>query len=91
MKPGNLLPGGLRSTPPQDALLKTDSQEKANKAEEEHKSYHAAHAELQSVQRPSADRGRHGGVQEFEPTIAKVETPPAPAIVPEPSPAVYAA
>ena len=39
MKPGNLLPGGLQGTPAQDALLKTDSQEKAHKAEEERKSY----------------------------------------------------
>ncbi len=34
MKPGNLLPGGLQGTPAQDALLKTDSQEKAHEAEE---------------------------------------------------------
>ncbi len=39
MKPGNLLPGGLQGTPAQDALLKTDSQEKAHKAEEKHESY----------------------------------------------------
>ncbi len=39
MKPGNLLPGGLEGTPAQDALLKTDSQEKAHKAKEKHESY----------------------------------------------------
>ena len=39
MKPGNLLPGGLEGTPAQDALLKTDLQEKAHKAGEKHESY----------------------------------------------------
>ena len=61
MKPGNLLPGGLEGTPAQDALLKTDSQEKARKAGEKHEILYAAHAKFQSVQRPSANRGRHGG------------------------------
>ena len=36
MKAGSLLPGGLMGTPAQDALLKTDSQEKAKKAEAVH-------------------------------------------------------
>ena len=62
MKPGNLLPGGLEGTPAQDALLKTNSQEKAHKAEEKHEFLYAAHAELQSVQRPTADRGRGGRI-----------------------------
>ncbi len=87
MKPGNLLPGGLEGTPAQDALLKTDSQEKAHKAEEKHESY--------TPPMPSSNpfTGRlptEVGVSaspEFAPTLAKVETPPTPAIVPEPAPA----
>ena len=62
MKPGNLLPGGLQGTPAQDALLKTNSQEKAHKAEEKHEVLYAAHTELLSVQRPSARRGRRGRI-----------------------------
>ena len=87
MKPGNLLPGGLQGTPAQDALLKTDSQEKAHKAEEKHQSYTPPMPSSNPFNGRLPTEVGMGASQEFEPTIAKVETPPAPAIVPEPSPA----
>ena len=87
MKPGNLLPGGLEGTPAQDALLKTDSQEKAHKAEEKHQSYTPPMPSSNPFNGRLPTEVGMGEPQEFEPTIAKVETPPAPAIVPEPSPA----
>jgi len=87
MKPGNLLPGGLQGTPAQDALLKTDSQEKAHKAEEKHQSYTPPMPSSNPFNGRLPTEVGMGESQKFEPTIAKVETPPAPAIVPEPSPA----
>jgi intracellular multiplication protein IcmE len=87
MKPGNLLPGGLQGTPAQDALLKTDSQEKAHKAGEKHESYTPPMPSSNPFNGRLPTEVGMGKSQEFEPTIAKVETPPAPAIVPEPSPA----
>ena len=88
MKPGNLLPGGLEGTPAQDALLKTDSQEKAHKAEEKHESYTPPMPSSNPFNGRLPDRGRHGGILRLRADAnAKVETPPAPAIVPEPSPA----
>jgi intracellular multiplication protein IcmE len=87
MKPGNLLPGGLEGTPAQDALLKTDSQEKARKAGEKHESYTPPMPSSNSFNGRLPTEVGMGEPQEFEPTIAKVETPPGPAIVPEPSPA----
>jgi intracellular multiplication protein IcmE len=87
MKPGNLLPGGLLSTPQQDALLKTDSQEKARQAEEAHKSFTPAMPGSQPFNGRlplETGMGDHAG---FQPTKTKVEMPPAPAIVPEPAPA----
>ena len=87
MKPGNLLPGGLEGTPAQDALLKTNSQEKAHKAGEKHKSYTPPMPSSNPFNGRLPTEVGMGASQAFEPTIAKVETPPAPAIVPEPSPA----
>ena len=87
MKPGNLLPGGLEGTPAQDALLKTDSQEKAHKAGEKHESYTPPMPSSNPFNGRLPTEVGMGESQAFEPTIAKVETPPAPAIVPEPSPA----
>ncbi len=87
MKPGNLLPGGLQGTPAQDALLKTDSQEKAHKAEEKHESYTPPMPSSNPFNGPPPGEVGVGASPDFEPTIAKVETPPAPAIVPAPAPA----
>ena len=87
MKPGNLLPGGLEGTPAQDALLKTDSQEKAHKAGEKHESYTPPMPSSNPFNGRLPTEVGMGESQGFEPTIAKVETPPAPAIVPEPLPA----
>jgi intracellular multiplication protein IcmE len=87
MKPGNLLPGGLEGTPAQDALLKTDSQEKAHKAGEKHESYTPPMPSSNPFNGRLPTEVGMGKPQEFEPTIAKVETPPAPAIVPAPPPA----
>jgi intracellular multiplication protein IcmE len=87
MKPGNLLPGGLEGTPAQDALLKTDSQEKAHRAGEKHESYTPPMPSSNPFNGHLPTEVGMGESQGFEPTIAKVETPPAPAIVPEPSPA----
>ena len=87
MKPGNLLPGGLQGTPAQDALLKTDSQEKAHKAEEKHESYTPPMPSSNPFNGRLPTEVGVGASPEFEPTTAKVETPPAPAIVPEPAPA----
>ena len=87
MKPGNLLPGGLEGTPAQDALLKTDSQEKAHKAGEKHGSYTPPMPSSNPFNGRLPTEVGMGEPQAFEPTTAKVETPPAPAIVPEPSPA----
>jgi intracellular multiplication protein IcmE len=87
MKPGNLLPGGLQGTPAQDALLKTDSQEKAHRAEEKRESYTPPMPSSNPFNARLPTEVGMGESQAFEPTSAKVETPPAPAIVPEPSPA----
>src|SRR5271156_735004 len=87
MKPGNLLPGGLQGTPAQDALLKTDSQEKAHKAGEKHESYTPPMPSSNPFNGRLPTEVGMGQSQAFEPTIAKVETPPAPAIVPAPPPA----
>ncbi len=87
MKPGNLLPGGLEGTPAQDALLKTDSQEKAHKAEEKHESYTPPMPSSNPFNGRLPGEVGVGASPEFSPTLAKVETPPPPAIVPEPSPA----
>ncbi len=86
MKPGNLLPGGLLSTPQQDALLKTDSQEKAKKAEETHKSFTPPMPGSQAFNGRLPLETGMGQRQDFEPTKTKVERPPAPAIVAEPPP-----
>jgi intracellular multiplication protein IcmE len=90
MKPGNLLPGGLLSTPQQDAILKTDSQEKAKKAEEEHKSFTPSMPGSQPFNGPLPLETGMGQRQDFEPVTPTLETPPAPAIVAEPPP-VYTA
>ena len=86
MKPGNLLPGGLQGTPAQMLSSRRICRKRPTGRRKAQVLY-AAHAELQSVQRPSADRSRHGASQASEPTIVKVDRHPAPAIVPEPSPA----
>ena len=77
----------MQGTPAQDALLKTDSQEKAHKAEEKHESYTPPMPSSNPFNGRLPTEVGMGEPQAFEPTIAKVETPPAPAIVPEPSPA----
>src|SRR5208283_2911970 len=87
MKPGNLLPGGLQGTPAQDALLRTDSQEKAHKAEEEHKSFTPPIPSSYPFNGPPPGEVGVGASPEFGPPLAKVETPRPPAIVPEPTPA----
>jgi len=87
MKPGNLLPGGLQGTPAQDALLKLDSQEKARKAEEKHESFTPSMPSSTPFNGPPPSEVGVGASPGFEPAVAKVETPPAPAIVPEPAPA----
>src|SRR5271166_2994100 len=87
MKAGNLLPGGLQGTPAQDALLKIDSQEKARKAEEKHESYTPSMPSSNPFNGPPPGEVGVGASPEFGPTLAKVETPPPPAIVPEPPPA----
>src|SRR5271157_2206218 len=87
MKPGNLLPGGLQGTPAQDALLKIDSQEKALKAQEKHESYTPSMPSSNPFNGPPPGEVGVGASPEFAPTLAKVETPPPPAIVPEPAPA----
>ncbi len=87
MKPGNLLPGGLEGTPAQDALLKTDSQEKAHKAEEKHESYTPPMPSSNPFNGRLPTEVGVGASPEFAPAIAKVETPPPPAIAPEPAPA----
>jgi intracellular multiplication protein IcmE len=86
MKPGNLLPGGPEGTPAQDALEKTDSQEKARRAEEEHKSFTPPMPSSKPFNgRPASEVGV-GAPQEFEPLAAKAETAPVPAVVPAPRP-----
>ena len=87
MKPGNLLPGGLQGTPAQDALLKTDLQEKAHKAEEKHESYTPPIPSSYPFNGPPPGEVGVGASPDFRPTLTKIDTPPAPAIVPEPSPA----
>src|SRR5271157_4880936 len=87
MKPGNLLPGGLQGTPAQDALLKIDSQEKARKAEEKHESFTPSMPSSYPFNGPPPSEVGVGPSPGFEATVAKVETPPSPAIVPEPPPA----
>ncbi len=84
MKPGNLLPGGLQGTPAQDALLKTDSQEKAHKAEEEHKSYTPPIPSSYPFNGPPPGEVGVGASPDFRPTLTKIDTPRPPAIVPEP-------
>ena len=86
MKPGNLLPGGLLSTPQQDAILKQDSQEKAKKAEQEHKSFTPSMPGSQPFNGLLPLETGMGQRQDFEPIRTAVETPPAPAIVAEPPP-----
>jgi intracellular multiplication protein IcmE len=86
MKPGNLLPGGLLSTPQQDAILKTDSQEKAKRADEEHKSFTPSMPGSQPFNGLLPLETGMGQRQDFEPVKTTVETPPAPAIVAEPPP-----
>ena len=87
MKPGNLLPGGLQGTPAQDALLKLDSQEKARKAEEKHESFTPSMPSSYPFNGPPPSEVGLAASPGFEATVAKVETPPSPAIVPEPAPA----
>jgi intracellular multiplication protein IcmE len=86
MRAGNLLPGGPQSTPAQDALLKTDSQEKAHKAEAEQKSYTPPMPGSNLFNGHPPGEVGVGVPQNFSPTTAKVETPPPPAVVPEPPP-----
>jgi intracellular multiplication protein IcmE len=85
MRAGSLLPGGPQSTPAQDALLKTDSQEKAHKAEAEQKSYTPPMPGSNLFNGHPPGEVGVGVPQDFTPTTAKVETPP-PAVVPEPPP-----
>jgi intracellular multiplication protein IcmE len=86
MKPGNLLPGGLQGTPAQDALLKTDSQEKARKAEEKRESYTPPMPSSNRFKdNPPAEVGV-GQSLDVGSAPAKGEPPAAPAIVPEPRP-----
>ena len=87
MKPGNLLPGGLQGTPAQDALLKTDLQEKAHNAEEKHESYTPPIPSSYPFNGPPPGEVGVGASPDFRPTLTKIDTPPPPAIVPEPPPA----
>ena len=73
MKPGNLLPGGLQGTPAQDALLKIDSQEKARKADEEHKSYTPSMPSSYPFNGPPPGEVGVGAAPDFGPTLAKVD------------------
>ena len=88
MKAGSLLPGGLMGTPAQDALLKTDSQEKAKKAEAAHVSYTPPMPSSNPFNgRMPAEPGL-GGESEFQPIApaAAVAPPREPQVVPAPPP-----
>jgi intracellular multiplication protein IcmE len=87
MKAGNLLPGGLQGTPAEDALLKIDSQEKARKAQEKHESFTPSMPSSNPFNGPPPGEVGVNASPDFAPATAKVDTPPAPAIAPEPPPA----
>jgi intracellular multiplication protein IcmE len=89
MKPGNLLPGGTLGTPTQDALLKKDSQEKAKRAEEEHRSFTPPIPSSTAFNGAVPNEVGVGDPPNAEPvTTARIEPPRPPAIVTPPPPAL---